>query len=266
MTFMLKTVHFLSGLPRSGSTLLGSLLSQNPSITATPTSPLLDLLCYTNESLGKINASYTFDFEGLSSSVYKSLIESFYGQYDTEVVFDKHRGWPRNVIPARMFVSPKPRILVTVRPISEIITSYIKLIVSNGQDDNFVDNELRRMRVPVSTENRARVLWENYISDPYSSTKHGLEAHRDCIHLVEYDSLVGDPGRVMDGIYDFIGMERYGGHDFDDIKNVCAETKDKAWGLEGLHDIRPRLGKTSSKPSDVIGAFLASFYDKYNLT
>lgn len=262
---MMKTIHFLSGLPRSGSTLLGSLLSQNPQITATPTSPLLDLLCYTNESLNKINSSYTFDFEGLSSSVYKSLIESFYGQYKTDVVFDKHRGWPKNVVPAKMFVSQKPRILVTVRPISEIITSYIKLIVSNDQKDNFVDNELRRMGITVTTESRAKILWENYISDPYGSTKHGIENHADCIHLVEYESLVVDPKSVMDGIYDFIGMERYGGHDFERIENVCAETKDRAWGLDGLHDIRPRLGKTSSKPSDVIGGFLSSFYDQYNL-
>jgi len=38
-----KTVHFVSGLPRSCSTLLCNLLAQNPRVHATPTSPLHEI-------------------------------------------------------------------------------------------------------------------------------------------------------------------------------------------------------------------------------
>ncbi|WP_369126306.1 sulfotransferase [Methylocucumis oryzae] len=37
-------IYFLAGLPRSGSTLLANLLAQNPLITATATSGVIDLL------------------------------------------------------------------------------------------------------------------------------------------------------------------------------------------------------------------------------
>ena len=39
-----KTIHFLAGLPRSGSTLLANILAQNPKIHVTPTSGICDML------------------------------------------------------------------------------------------------------------------------------------------------------------------------------------------------------------------------------
>ena len=50
----MKQLFFISGLPRSLSTTLCAILSQNSSITVTPTSPMLDLLCYTNEAFEKL--------------------------------------------------------------------------------------------------------------------------------------------------------------------------------------------------------------------
>ena len=51
----MKTLYFLSGLPRSGSTLLGSILSQHSKLQATPTSPLADLLCWIDEGFSKLD-------------------------------------------------------------------------------------------------------------------------------------------------------------------------------------------------------------------
>jgi sulfotransferase len=39
-----KTIHFIAGLPRSGSTLLANLLSQNPRCHASATSGILEVL------------------------------------------------------------------------------------------------------------------------------------------------------------------------------------------------------------------------------
>ena len=57
---MTKKIFFLAGLPRSGSTVLGSILSQHPEIAVTPTSPLLDLLCYTNQAFNEVKQKYTY--------------------------------------------------------------------------------------------------------------------------------------------------------------------------------------------------------------
>ena len=44
-------LHFLAGLPRSGSTLLTKILNKNPNIFASTNSPLLDTIHYTEEYL-----------------------------------------------------------------------------------------------------------------------------------------------------------------------------------------------------------------------
>jgi len=59
----MKTLFFLSGLPRSGSTLLGSLLNQHPEIYATPTSPLADLLCLLDTNFNHLDLQYTYEKE-----------------------------------------------------------------------------------------------------------------------------------------------------------------------------------------------------------
>jgi len=92
----MKDIFFLSGLPRSGSTLLGSILGQNPDFYVTPTSPLLDLLCFTNESFNKLENRYTFDIKIISENVYKGLVKSFYAHVKQPFIIDKHRGHPRN--------------------------------------------------------------------------------------------------------------------------------------------------------------------------
>ena len=40
----MKSLHFLSGLPRSGSTVLAALLNQHPQIKATSTSGLIGIM------------------------------------------------------------------------------------------------------------------------------------------------------------------------------------------------------------------------------
>lgn len=261
----MKKIYFLSGLPRSGSTLLGSILSQNPKITVTPTSPMLDLMCHMNEALRKIEEQYTYDSR-LSDRMYKSIKDSFYGMIDTEIVIDKHRGWPKNTIPASMFVSSVPKIICTYRPISEVITSYLTLIEGQGKAKNFVDDSILANNGAITTENRARMLWENYISDPYSSMIHGMKHHRSNLHLVSYSDIISKPMDVVESIYKFLGEEIWDGHNFLNIKNACAEKKDEAWGIQGLHEIRPKLEKTSKNPKDILGAYLTSHFDQYNIT
>lgn len=261
----MKDIFFLSGLPRSGSTLLGSILAQNPAFHVTPTSPLLDLLCYTNESFNRLNERYTYDSKIISSNVYKGIVKSFYENIKNDFIIDKHRGHPRNVTSLKMFVTPEPKIICTVRPVAEVITSYIKLIMVNKNEKNFVDENLLRKNLGLSVENRAKCLWEDYVSDPYNSMIYGLRNHRKNLIIVEYDKITNNPVEVLNSIYDFLGLKRYDNHKFKNIKNSCAEEKDAAWGLSNLHNIRPDLEKQSTAPESVLGSFLTNYYNQFNL-
>lgn len=261
----MKKIYFLSGLPRSGSTLLGSILGQNPNITVTPTSPLLDLMCYTNESFQKLNNNYTFDYKKTSDAIYKGIIDNFYNLFSTPIIIDKHRGWPRNLMPVKEYITDNPKIICTYRPISEIITSYIVLINKNKDKPNFVDDHLKELRLPITTENRAKILWENYISDPYESTVYGIKNCKNNILFVSYDEINKEPKVLLSKIYEFLNLEQFNNHYFENIKNYCKEEKDAAWGIEGLHDIRKNLEKQSVNTINILGNYLSDYYNEFNL-
>lgn len=257
-------IFFLSGLPRSGSTVLGAILGQNPDVTVTPTSPFLDLLCYTNQALNKVDEQYTFDLDVVSKNVYRSVFEGFYKNITTKYIIDKHRGHPRNVVPWRTLLGVEPKIICTVRPVADVLASYLKLIECSP-NNNFVDDFLRQHNKQINISNRAKCLWDEYVSDPYQSMQVGLRDHRECLHIVEYDDLINDPEAVLTGIYRFLGLEPHC-HNTNEIDNACAEEKDRAWGLDNLHTIRPQLRKTSTPAEHILGQYLTDFYNGYNLT
>ena len=92
-------MHLISGLPRSGSTLLCNLLNMNPKFHATATSPVIDVV---NNMRSTFSHNVTFkthdrpsQFDNMRKGI-KGFIDGFY--YDKEVVFDKCRGWT-NTLP-----------------------------------------------------------------------------------------------------------------------------------------------------------------------
>jgi sulfotransferase len=255
-------IHFLSGLPRTGSTLLGSLLNQNPSICVSPTSPLYSLLVNTNEHFNLLALQYTFDEKRISSKVYRSLTEAFYQDREQPIAFDKHRGWPKHVEAIREFIDPEPRIVCTVRPIAEIITSY--LVLAARDPDNFIDRDLKAADAPLTDEARAHLLWTQYLKVPYDAMLVGLKTHRRNLLLVDYDALVYQPQATLLEVYDFCGLPAFR-HDFQHVENTCAEAKDVGWGLKDLHTIRPRVERRSADPLSVLPAGAIDYFAQFDL-
>ena len=65
----MKTLYFLGGLPRSGSTLLGSLLNQHSEIYVSPTSPLGDVVSGIEKIFNEVDIQFTFDRKEVSYNV-----------------------------------------------------------------------------------------------------------------------------------------------------------------------------------------------------
>ncbi len=256
-----KSVYFLSGLPRTGSTLLGSMLAQNPDVHVTPTSPLYPLLVNTNEQFNLLNVQYTFDCDGVSKRVYTSMIEAFYADMNRPIIFDKHRGWPKHCEAIREFINPRPRIICTVRPIAEIIASYITL--AEKDKNNFIDKHLRKLGEKITSESRANLLWTHYIKSSYDSMKEGLEKHKENIMLVNYNDIVLSPQKTLDRIHNFCDIKSFS-YKFESIENKCAEAKDEAWGLKNLHTIRPNLQKQSIDPLKYLPQAAVDYFGQFD--
>jgi sulfotransferase len=260
----MKTLYFLGGLPRSGSTLLGSLLNQHSEIYVSPTSPLGDIVTDIEQSFIKADEQFTFDRKSISYNVYSAVLANFYNHIPKSIVLDKHRFWGKNLDIVQTFLSNKPKIITTYRSIPEVLTSYISLIERTNHEDNFIDNHLRKDNLSITNNNRADYIWRYYVSPSYDSMVYGLTKYPDWIHLVEYNQLISNPQKELDKIYEFLEVDSHQ-NNFDNIENSCKEQKDDAWGLKNLHTIRPKLSKISQNPIDIIGEENVKLYSKFNL-
>jgi len=256
------TIHFLSGLPRTGSTLLGSLLGQNPDIYVTPTSPMYSLLVHANDHFNLLASQYTFDLDATSDRIYSAMVQAFYAPIRQPVIFDKHRGWPKNIQAIKKYLNADPVIVATVRPIAEIITSY--LVLAEKDENNFIDAHLRREGQPLTNESRAHLLWSQYLNSPYDYLTQGLATSPENILLIQYDDIVYTPHAVLNRIYAACNLDRYR-HQIDVIENRCAEAKDEAWGLKNLHTIRPTLSRQSANPLDYLPREAVEYFSQFDI-
>jgi len=259
----MEKIYFLSGMQRSGSTLLACLLNQHPDIHATATSPLLDVLHSAESKLEECLGQYTFNYDLIRKRLAASIIESFHKDIQKPIIIDKHRGWPASI--QQISDTYKvPKIICTNRSVPEIITSFIQLIKNNNTLNNLIDKDLRSRGVPISINNRSEYLFTDFISSPRNAIMEGIEKYRDCIHIVEYNNLVSNPQETMNKIYEFLEIDSFD-HNFDSIENTCKEEKDDAWGIENLHIIRSQLKKISTPPEEVLGKELTEYYRQFDI-
>jgi len=239
-------LHFLSGIPRSGSTLLSALLNQRTDTYVSPTSSL-------GETMGAaITAWEQNPATKASGGVEDDAIRMLHGiataQYATRtesIVIDKGRGWPAPQIMQTMEkVLGKEnggmKIIATVRPIADCLASLVKIAKPDNIADFCKNSELAK-----------------HLFASYHTLKAGYEAQPENFCIVEYDNLVADPQKELDRIADFLGIERQA-CDPEHIDAVAED--DKAWGIEGLHTVRPAVAKRDYSPCEILGGKLYTFY------
>lgn len=120
---MTKQYHFITGLPRSGSTLLSSILRQNPKFHSSITDPLATMV------KGVIETSQ--DGPGMKvevpverrKNILEGLFDGFYKHIDKPVIFNTNRAWTL-LTPQIKGLFPKSKLLVCVRDINWVLDSF----------------------------------------------------------------------------------------------------------------------------------------------
>jgi len=232
---MNKKYHFITGLPRSGSTLLVSILKQNPRFHSSISDSLCGLVRNTidNSQRGP-GMKYEVPVER-RRNIIKYLINGFYHDIKEPVIFNTCRGWTflTNVVKDLL---PESRMIVCVRDINWIIDSF----------------ELAQRRNPFSMSSvsgghggnvytRASVLMEDggVIGAPYTGIKQALAGpEKGLLFMLEYEHLTKNPEQALRSIYDFIG-EPYFDHDFDNVEGSWDEY-DEEIGIK-LHTVKKKV-------------------------
>lgn len=260
---MNRQLVMLSGLPRSGSQVLSSMLNQHPKIHSTTTSPVADLFVLVGEQWPVISQAVKDPHPAQYKNILNGVIEGAYRHIDKPIIVDKNRLWPRYGKIMQQVLGERPRIICTVRDIPSILASYILLIEKNKTTVSFVDQELIDTSQPINNRNRCRILWEKYITHPYNSVRIGLNSGNADLLFVTYDMIVQDSQTTVNKICKFIGIENFV-LDRNNLQSMD-ENDEYHGGLRGLHEVRSSLMKASPPSDQVIGRDLVKLYTDMQL-
>lgn len=252
----------MAGLPRSGSTLLKSILNQNPILHTEPVSPVLELTHYNNEYFKDSEQYLGYPKPKSAYKVISSIIDNYYDEVERPIIIDHCRAWSNNIEMIKTFITPMPKIICPVRNITEILTSFITMIRRNSDQVSFIDQYLIENNLPVTDDNRC-----HYLMSKDGIVEQALWAHSQAfirgddkkyLHIVEYDDLINCPEETMKGIYSFLELDYYS-HNFNYIENNHREVDDQ-WYLKDMHHVRTKLEKKSKSPEDVLSKEVINTY------
>lgn len=257
----MRKYHMITGLPRSGSTLISSILNQNPRFTTGISDPLLLYL------KGMLNVNnHMIGAEALVppakvKTILRGIADLYY-EDGNEVCFNTNREWTSDTSLAKQ-VFPEFKMIVCVRDVPWILDSFEKLNNANPFSTKAIYNFLSLQTV----YERAKMLMgqhedePGYVMYPLKNLMHAAYcAERDRLLFVEYDALVSKPEQVTRKIYEFI-EEPYYEHDFDNVGRTYKEY-DTPLRMEGLHDVRNVISKDERRT--VLPNEIWSEYEKYS--
>lgn len=224
---MKDNVYFLSGLPRTGSTLLTSILNQNPNIHTEGNSALCQLMWDLKVSCE--NTEQIKNKQEMPNKLLSALPHLFYENNDKKII-DKCRSWtlPANLELIDNYITKTPKIIIMLRPIVEIVKSFVFIRKMNGwgnPEEGLLDE---------GSEPIMRSL---------EGVKHTKSINSGQFAYYWYDDLINKPEATINSMYNFCGWNNFK-HQYDDIKNLTPE-KDDVINLVGLHNIRPTISRRS---------------------
>ena len=254
----MKTYHFISGLPRSGSTLLSSILKQNPRFTASISDPLASyvssIIRDTNTAVG-MDAAVSIEKR---KDMIRDLFDSFY-KHNNEVCFNTNRGWSASTSLLKDLF-PDFKMIVCVRDVGWILDSFEQLNAKNP----YTIKPMYHHQELGNIHDRCRILmgeipnFGGYVHGPLINVQQSMfcnEVGQIC--YVDYETLVKFPESSMKQIYQFLGEPWYE-HDFDNVEDSYDEFDEQA-KISGLHTVRRKV-EFQERRSVLPG----ELWDKYN--
>lgn len=258
---MNRKIHFISGLPRSGSTLLAALLRQNPAFSADISSPVAVMLCGLQQALSGKSEFHTQVTDTKRRAVLRGAIDGYFVDIDpAKTVFDTNRLWCSKIdTVADMF--PTARLICCARPLSWVYDSFEQIVRRNALEPSRMFNHEAFGTVYTRIETLNHPL-QGSVGASYNGLKEAFYGHHaERMIVVTYESLAGQPEQTLRRLYEFLG-ERLYAHDFDNVAFESAEF-DRAMGTPGLHSVRNKVGlikRDTILPPDLFRRFQDSAF------
>jgi hypothetical protein len=164
----------------------------------------------------------------------------------------------------KIYINPQPKIIFTVRPIIEVLASFISLL---SDEPCYIDFEMKRVgwwykSYLTLNDNRC-----DFLMSPFGQIDQVLFSINEIIKtenqktfcLIKYDEIINKPQETMDKIYRFLELPSYK-HNFNKIIKLEKDNDEDLGHPKNQHEIRPQLAKISQDPKEVLSEYVINKY------
>ena len=195
-------------LPRSGNTLFGSLMNQNPDIAVTANSITLEIM----KDVFLLKETDVFknypDHKSLDN-VLSSVYKSYYKDWNYKYIIDRGPVMtPGNLSLMKQHLGQPIKCIILWRDLLDVFASYIKWF--ENEPTAFVNKYGKR-----NIEEKLRMLMntEGAIAKELIAIQNALQPeNKSMCHIVRYENLVTEPKKCLRSIYNFLEIEYYPHH------------------------------------------------------
>jgi sulfotransferase len=211
-----KKLFFLVAMPRSGNTLLASIMNQNPDVVCTANSITLEIM----KDLYLLKTTDVFqnfpDHKSLDN-VLDSVYDNYYKHWPQRIIIDRGpvmaTGNPGNFELVKKYFKRPFKCIVLLRDLMDVLASYIKWYTKNPDafpnkygDTTDEQKLLRLMNVDGAVAKELKAIKNSF-------------NYSDLCHFVKFNDLIKNPKEELQKIYKFL-EEPYYPHYFENLKNI----------------------------------------------
>ncbi len=252
----MKQYYFISGLPRSGSTLLSGILKQNPDFYADIVSPVEGLTGTSIDIITSTGNNLNITEDQRKNLMY-GVFDGYYKNIEKPVIFDSSRGWTKKT-PFLKALFPYTKILCPVRDIVSILNSF-ELIASKNPFHTTTLTECNKNVFARCDGMMDRN--DGTVADPWILLREGYAMNPEMIMLIDYENLCKTPEKTMREVYEFLERPYYS-HDFENVE-YSNENFDKSCNLKDLHTVKRKV--EYNPPRCILPPEIVQKYNEMNM-
>jgi hypothetical protein len=253
-----KKIFFLAGFPRSGNTLLTSILNQNPDVCCTANSITLEIM----KDVFLLKRTDVFinypDHKSLDN-VLDVVYSVYYKDWNFKYIIDRGpAGTPGNLTLLKKHFKQEIKIIFLVRPLLEVLASWITW--AEKTPDSFIRKDTKN-----PTEACHYLMKdEGQIMKEMKCMQNLLKPeNKHHVHFVDYKEIVAKPAATMKGIYKFFNIPPFK-HRFTNLEQVKVNglSYDDTLMGKGVHTIKTKKLIKSKTDVNILPSEIIKQYGK----
>jgi sulfotransferase len=228
-------IHAISGLPRSGSSLLADLLDSHPDVYVSGTSALSPAVAAVGQvftQTEEVQGELANDPEAIEHyrDAVRGLIEGLYSHRSESVIVDKGRLWLQEW-PRMLDLNPQAQLLVCVRDPRDVIASIERAHRATAIFGQSNGTE------PLIETTAARMSLQGMVGGPCRYIEDLIRRQLPGITFIPYTQLIADHHGVLKRVSKALGLAE---HDWPD------EVTERGRDNDGIH--RGKFPHTTAGP------------------